>query len=57
MLKIRKPVIRKKKYYLLLGKKSGFLYGAFPRSKEGKEMARDYRGTLVNKKDKEFVIK
>lgn len=48
---------RKKKFYLLLGKNSKHLYGAFPRTKQGRSDAQDYKKTLKNKKDKEFVIK
>lgn len=53
----KSPSSVKKKYYLILGKKSNFIYGAFPRTKEGKEEAQKYKVSLKDKRDKVFVIK
>ena len=48
--------MRKKRCYLILSKKSKYLYGAFPRTKEGKALAQLYREKLQkDRKEKEAI--
>lgn len=50
--------MRKKRAYLILGKKTRYIYGAFPRTKEGHAQAKDYKKKLSKKqKGLEFIIK
>lgn len=49
--------MRKKKYYLILGKKSKWTYGAFPRTKEGRAAAILYRDRLKNERKEHFIVK
>jgi hypothetical protein len=51
--------MRKKRCYLILGKKSKYIYGAFPRTPEGKKAAIKYKDKLakVEEKDNFFIIK
>jgi hypothetical protein len=39
-----------------MGKKSKYIYGAFPRTKEGKEWAGKYKKKLQKEKKGEFII-
>lgn len=57
------PKIKKNKVWTVISKKSGYLYGAFRHTKEGKKMAKD-RADELNKnlsklskvKSKEFRV-
>ena len=50
--------MKKKQFYLVLNKKNKYTYGAFPRTKEGKQQAIDYKNKLLKQnKNFEFIIK
>ena len=50
--------MKKKQFYLVLNKKNKYTYGAFPRTKKGKEEAVAYKDTLKKTNKKlDFVIK
>jgi hypothetical protein len=50
--------MKKKQFYLILNKKNKHTYGAFPRTKEGKESAVKYKKKLISKnKSLDFIIK
>lgn len=40
-------MVRRKKYYLILEKKSRHLYGSFPRTKAGHDKAKNYSKELL----------
>ncbi len=50
---------KNKKYYILVNRKSNYLMGCFPRTKEGKKQAEAYKNKLEKGKDKttKYVIK
>lgn len=47
--------MKRKQFYLILNKKNKYLYGAFPRTKEGKAQASAYKEEL-KKKYKNFIF-
>jgi hypothetical protein len=50
--------MRKKRAYLILGKNTKYIYGAFERTPEGRKKAKAYKELLIKKrKGLEFVIK
>jgi hypothetical protein len=50
--------MKKKQFYLILNKKNKYTYGAFPRTKDGKEEAVAYKEKLKKKhKAMNFIIK
>jgi hypothetical protein len=49
--------MRKKRAYLIVGKKSKFIYGAFERTPEGKKKAEEYKKKLDKNKEAKYVIK
>ena len=46
---------RKKKYYLILGDRKDYRYGAFPYSEEGLEMAEKYLAKIQNSKNELYI--
>ena len=49
--------MKKKLCYTILEKKSRFIYGAFPRTKDGYQAAKDYKNKLKKNQNMEFIIK
>ncbi len=49
--------MRKKRCYLILGKKSKYIYGAFPRTPEGHKDAKKYKEKLIKKNKIPLIIK
>jgi hypothetical protein len=46
-----------KKYYLILEKKKKYQYGVFPRTKEGREKAKNYVKKLEKEHELKFFLK
>ena len=50
--------MKKKQFYLVLNKKNNYVFGAFPRNKEGKIAASKYKESLKSThKELDFIIK
>ena len=47
----------KKKAYVILGRKNRFIYGAFPRTKDGHIRAKLYKNDLVKSSKLDLIIK
>lgn len=46
---------RKKKYYLIVGKRKDYRYGAFPFTEEGKKLAEKYLKKIQNSKNELYI--